>query len=430
MASADACYVGPVSTSLLGSGSRGPVLLGTLGGTLVAVKLIFADPEASALDGVSASTTMYPIPPLRVVEEPAAAHATRVLARGSSAECEVEVRALAEGGELLDLVAEDGALPPEDAARYTMQAAIAVAHSHAAGLASGQLRLEHVLRDARGDVLLIGLRHRLDPSAEPGEEQTATVARASPRPPAPPPAPLRPARALDPPEWHAAGGGRSAVSREELPAADVWGLGLLLATLLRGQPPSASDDSCLALTSSFASARLADPQAAAAAAVGAAAAAGAAGGRAGTPSNSGAAGGAPAASLASSLERLAVAMLRPDPAQRPTAAAVARDLAALLERSSLGTAPGGCAAAGAGAERDVLAAVLEELRALNECWMQVLQQHHADLLPLLHHDEAGSEQGSGPCLADTPSCPTTRRARLRRRTTCGRGARLPQAGRC
>mmetsp|Transcript_15015 Transcript_15015/g.50581 ORF Transcript_15015/g.50581 Transcript_15015/m.50581 type:complete len:302 (-) Transcript_15015:1237-2142(-) len=174
MASADACYVGPVSTSLLGSGSRGPVLLGTLGGTLVAVKLIFADPEASALDGVSASTTVYPIPPLRVVEEPAAAHATRVLARGSSAECEVEVRALAEGGELLDLVAEDGALPPEDAARYTMQAAIAVAHSHAAGLASGQLRLEHVLRDARGDVLLIGLRHRLDPSAEPGEEQSGT----------------------------------------------------------------------------------------------------------------------------------------------------------------------------------------------------------------------------------------------------------------
>ena len=148
MASADACYVGPVSTSLLGSGSRGPVLLGTLGGTLVAVKLIFADPEASALvDGISASTTVYPIPPLHAVEEPAAAHVARVLARGSGAECEVEVRALAEGGELLDLVAEEGALPPEEAARYTMQAAIAVAHSHAAGLASGQLRCRGPSRD-------------------------------------------------------------------------------------------------------------------------------------------------------------------------------------------------------------------------------------------------------------------------------------------
>mmetsp|Transcript_15015 Transcript_15015/g.50580 ORF Transcript_15015/g.50580 Transcript_15015/m.50580 type:complete len:317 (-) Transcript_15015:935-1885(-) len=292
--------------------------------------------------------------------------------------------------------------------------------------AAGGCRAVHDAGRDRG-----GAQPRRRPREWPAEARARAARRARRRPPHRPPPPARPfGRAGRGAEWHAAGGGRSAVSREELPAADVWGLGLLLATLLRGQPPSASDDSCLALTSSFASARLADPQAAAAAAVGAAAAAGAAGGRAGTPSNSGAAGGAPAASLASSLERLAVAMLRPDPAQRPTAAAVARDLAALLERSSLGTAPGGCAAAGAGAERDVLAAVLEELRALNECWMQVLQQHHADLLPLLHHDEAGSEQGSGPCLADTPSCPTTRRARLRRRTTCGRGARLPQAGRC
>ena len=165
MASADACYVGPVSTSLLGSGSRGPVLLGTLGGTLVAVKLIFADPEASALEGLSASTTVYPIPPLHAVEEPAAAHVARVLARGSGAECEVEVRALAEGGELLDLVAEEGALPPEEAARYTMQAAIAVAHSHAAGLASGQLRC----RDT--------LARRLDPLLPDSPPQDVCLAR-------------------------------------------------------------------------------------------------------------------------------------------------------------------------------------------------------------------------------------------------------------
>ena len=83
---------------------------------------------------------------------------------------------------------------------------------HDQGLVHGQIRPEHVLADEEGTAKLVGFR----------------------APPTNGKVPLRPLQGYDAPELHA--NGRTAVF-EVLAAADVWAVGLLLASLCLGQPP-------------------------------------------------------------------------------------------------------------------------------------------------------------------------------------------------
>lgn len=232
--------------------------------------------------------------------------------------CLMEVRELMRGSEAFDEVAESGAMATCDAASFIFQAACGVAHMHAEGMANGQLRPEHMLRDSSGRIKLLPFRHSIG------------VRRG-----APPSISLREMQRLDPPEWRALplerDGGRSYnrfAPRALLPAADVWGLGVALATALDGQPPFASSDPAecpafaAALAASSGDGPLADAQTRLARVPAACASA--------------------SAGLARLLRDVASVMLHPNPAARPTAAAVLQYLSTalpLLNLSASGLSP-------------------------------------------------------------------------------------------
>jgi serine/threonine protein kinase len=209
---------------IIGRGSRGPVVLGRHDESIVAVKLLGLQRKG----GDDKPSTHE----LSAGEMAGHAHVVRTLWRTHGACGRVfEARELAAGGEFFDLVLEEGPLPPAKAARYFRQVAAGVAHCHAAGLANGQLRMEHVLRDLTGSLKLIGFRHELPPPPSPDLPDGA--------PRAPRLHALRRHASLDPPEWR---GCRPAALFGELAAADIFGLGILLATMLESQPPFQSSD--------------------------------------------------------------------------------------------------------------------------------------------------------------------------------------------
>lgn len=133
-----------------------------------------------------------------------------------------EVRALCEGGELFDQVAEEGALPWDTALPFFAQIVRAAAYCHACGVAHGQLRPEHVLLHKAGEVKLLGFVNSCLAGAG------ATVS-------------LRPVRPLDAPEWHT-DGGKASCAGTQLPAADVWSVCMMLIVMLHGSPPVACAD--------------------------------------------------------------------------------------------------------------------------------------------------------------------------------------------
>jgi serine/threonine protein kinase len=294
---------------LLGRGATGRVVLDELAHpphTKVAVKLI----EAGSYSEVDAG-------PFATWAHPNVVHVICRLKdeRGRL----IEVRELMRGGEVFDEVAESGAMAVLDAASFLFQAACGVAHMHAEGMANGQLRLEHMLRDNSGRIKLLPSRHSV--CARPG---------------APPSVALRPLQPLDPPEWRALplerDGGRGYnrfAPRASLPAADVWSLGVALATALDGQPPYESSDPAkcptfaAALAASVEGGPLADAQA-----------------RLARGPTSGSA--LESAGLVCLLRDLTLAMLHPDPTARPTAAAVLEHLStaqALLHLTASGLPP-------------------------------------------------------------------------------------------
>ena len=220
-----------------------------------------------------------------------------------------EVRELMSGGELFDEVAEMGAMAVRDAASFIFQAACGAAHMHAQGFASGQLRLEHFLRDASGsNVKLLPFRNLIG-----GTRGDTPSVR------------LRELRPLDPPEWrelalersHGGTYGRFA-PRESLPAADVWGLGIALATMMDGEPPFASTDP--AECSKFAAAQSESRRR-----------------RSRSAAERSLADLAPTgptlacAGLVGMLRSLVSLMLEPDPSVRPSALSIARHLAGSVQ---------------------------------------------------------------------------------------------------
>jgi len=214
----------------LGRGSRGRVLVGDLShaaGVPVAFKVLRAACGAEAPREA----------PLACSVHPSVVHV--ICSLKDTPGRLVEVREFISGGELFDDVAENGPMAVEDAASFLHQAASGVEHMHADGLASGQLRLEHLLRDASGVLVKLLPFYNSITERDDGGPSGAL---------------LRPLQALDPPEWGflpvAADGTRHA-PRASLPAADVWGLGIALSAMLTGAPPFASTDptKCAALHS-------------------------------------------------------------------------------------------------------------------------------------------------------------------------------------
>lgn len=215
--------------ALLGHGERGEVRLGCLreqhGPSFpVAVKLV-------------SSPCCLPLP-LELPALPRHPNIVRVIKRSGDAESWAEVRALCGGGEMYDRVAEEGSLTMPHAMTLFAQLASAVAHCHAHGVAHGQLRAEHVLLDEDGQIQLIGFGR---PVAGAGAGAGATAADACGAAlSAGGSAVLRPVRTLDAPEWHTRTGECPALPLEELAAADVWSMAVLLAVMLSGGPPFAS----------------------------------------------------------------------------------------------------------------------------------------------------------------------------------------------
>ena len=199
--------------ALLGRSERGGhVRLGQYDGEVVAVKFVEGTGQSilSALDKL-------PPPP----EHP---HLVRVLHRLSGTGRWVEVRSLCEGGELYDRIAEEGVLEPQEAFSLFEQVVRAVEHSHACGVAHGQLRPEHVLLSRDETIQLLGFVQPCAASGEGGSMPTVM---------------LRPVRPLDAPELHQ-NGGSPAVAADQLPPADVWAMCVLLLFMLLGEPPFAS----------------------------------------------------------------------------------------------------------------------------------------------------------------------------------------------
>lgn len=212
---------------IIGRGSRGPVVLGRQAESIVAVKLLGL--TCKGCDGEASPQVLTPVSPGEMAGH---AHVVRTLWRTYGACGRIfEARELAAGGEFFDLLLESGALPQALVERYFRQVVAGVAHCHAAGLANGQLRMEHVLRDLTGDVKLIGFRHELQPPPLPDLPEDAPRATRLHA--------LRRHASLDAPEWR---GCRPAALFGELAAADIWGLGILLATMLESQPPFHSSD--------------------------------------------------------------------------------------------------------------------------------------------------------------------------------------------
>ena len=193
--------------SLLGAGSRGEVRLARLGDIYCAAKIV---PEA---EGAGTSSPD---------EELVHPHLVRVYERRTvDGKC-FELRELCQGGELFDTVAMNGGLTPDAASACFSQLLEAVAFCHAAGVANGRLRPEHILIDESDRVKLLGFRRG---GGDGGAQE-----------------PLRrPCSGLDAPELH----GRDTASVSELARADLWALGVVLASLLMAEPPFAAADAAL-----------------------------------------------------------------------------------------------------------------------------------------------------------------------------------------
>ena len=239
--------------SLLGAGSRGEVRLARLGDIYCAAKTIVPEAEGEGSSNPD--------------EELVHPHLVRVYERRTIDGNCFELRELCQGGELFDTIAMNGGLTPDAASTCFSQLLEAVAFCHAAGVANGRLRPEHILIDDSDRVKLLGFRRR---GGDGGAQQ-----------------PLRrPCSGLDAPELH----GRDTASVSELARADLWSLGVVLASLVMAEPPFAAADA--AVCSRYATLvsqglRVACPELSAAS----------------------------SAPLLSLLERL----LRPDPQERPSA---------------------------------------------------------------------------------------------------------------
>jgi serine/threonine protein kinase len=187
---------------LLGQGSRGGVVrLARYRGRCVAVK-VHNDTETPHAD------------------PPPHSHVAETHERFRRPGCVAEIRALCSGGELFDILAEEGPLPVDQALQIFLQVVQGVAHCHEHGVAHGQLHAEHVLLDSSDSVRLIGMNLPCKAS------QADCVA-------------LRPLRPLDAPELQKKNGSCDVAG---LAAADVWAMGLVLITILNGSPPFASTD--------------------------------------------------------------------------------------------------------------------------------------------------------------------------------------------
>lgn len=293
--------------SLLGAGSRGEVRLARLGDINCAAKIILSEAEHEGSSNPD--------------EELVHPHLVRVYERRYiDGKC-FELREFCQGGELFDTVAMNGGLTPDAASTCFSQLLEAVAFCHAAGVANGRLRPEHILIDDSDRVKLLGFRRG---GGDGGAQELWR----------------RPCSGLDAPELH----GRDTASVSELARADLWALGVVLAGLLMAEPPFAAADA--AVCSRYATLvsqglRVACPELSAAS----------------------------SAPLLSLLERL----LRPDPQERPsaeealaqlrgapTAVAVAGEAAACAATSSASSsARGGEAAPPATAPPATAAAVLD-----------------------------------------------------------------------
>ena len=205
--------------SFLGAGSRGEVRLARLGDMYCAAKIVplprpfAAEPPRQKGEGSSS--------PNEALVHP---HLVRVYERRTMDGKTFELRELCQGGELFDSIAENGGLAPDAASSCFSQALEAVAFCHAAGVANGRLRPEHILIDSSNHVKLLGFAAR--PGGADGGAQE----------------PLRrPCSGLDAPELH----GRDTASARELARADLWALGMLLASLVTAEPPFAAADAAV-----------------------------------------------------------------------------------------------------------------------------------------------------------------------------------------
>ena len=222
--------------ALLGQGERGGfVRLARRRGEFVAVKVF--DKSTSAL------VASLPLAPTHQ-------HLVQVMGRLSGSGHCAEIRALCSGGELYDRIAEEGALPISEALVLFNEMVSAAAHSHACGVAHGQLRPEHVLLNQGNAIQMLGFSNACGggggvasttthasgiPTGGNSATGTGTGAQAEPI------VVLRPVRPMDAPEWHADGGLSSCLG-SQLPAADVWSMCILLLVMLSGGQPFASSN--------------------------------------------------------------------------------------------------------------------------------------------------------------------------------------------
>jgi serine/threonine protein kinase len=156
-----------------------------------------------------------------------------------------EWRELCNEGEIMDAICNEGpALTwpqgPMLAVSWVEQVAAAVAHCHSHGIAHGQLRLESVLLH-EGAPKIIGFeraewREMKYGSSKCVESQSDSVGGEDSEGKESPATllALRPPKRFDAPELK----DLTHASLDTLKAADVWGLGVLLTSLLAGAPPS------------------------------------------------------------------------------------------------------------------------------------------------------------------------------------------------
>ena len=203
--------------SFLGAGSRGEVRLARLGDMYCAAKIVPLPAVEADAKGEGSSS------PDEALVHP---HLVRVYERRTVDGKIFELRELCQGGELFDSVAENGGLAADDASTCFSQVLGAVVYCHAAGVANGRLRPEHVLLDNNNCVKLLGFATRRGGGDGGGDAQERL---------------RRPCSGLDAPELH----GRETASARELARADLWALGMLLASLVTAEPPFAAADAAV-----------------------------------------------------------------------------------------------------------------------------------------------------------------------------------------
>ncbi len=197
--------------ALLGQGPGGFVRRGSYGGTGCAVKVRVVEPAGHTDSANAAAAPSHP-------------HLVHVLARLSRENTTVEVRSLCEGGELFDQLVEMGAMGEQEAVDYFAQALAAMSACHTMGIASGQIRPEHLLLSRSGHLKLLGFdKSRCRPVAGL----------------APPSVRLRRVLPLDAPELHEFSESCECPA-SALPPADVWCVAMHLVSMLAGEPPFSS----------------------------------------------------------------------------------------------------------------------------------------------------------------------------------------------